>query len=216
MEWEYKSIYKNYNMNGIIDLPNDSKVMVCDWINELPCFMKKADTLFIDPPWNIGNTNTFYYKAGKEHIKINFIQFSEFLFKRIIEIYPEFLFIEMGKEYLGWYIEKCKNYYKYITFYNSTYYHNYKNKCYIIHATNKFKQKRYPKLEDQDENNIIYWICKNHTYNCIGDLCMGTGLVGKYAYLNNKQFVGTELNHKRLALLIDFITKQEAKKHDKT
>jgi hypothetical protein len=38
---------------------------------------------------------------------------------------------------------------------------------------------------------------------------MGKGLVGKYAYFNNKSFVGIELNHKRLAILVDFIKNKE-------
>ena len=39
----------------------------------------------------------------------------------------------------------------------------------------------------------------------IGDLCMGRGLVGVNAYKNGKRFVGTELNHKRLAVLLERI-----------
>lgn len=207
--WEYGGIYKQYDMTGIISLPNNSKVKVCDWTQGLPDFMLSADTLFIDPPWNIGNANSFYYKAGKDHIKIDFLQFSTILFERVDRISPDFLFIEMGKEHLSWYIEACKKRYKYVTFYNSTYYHKKQNKCYVIHATNSGKYRRYKDLEDLDEENIIKWICTNHKYQCIGDLCMGQGLVGKYAYLAGKQFVGTELNQKRLAKLVDFIKNHE-------
>lgn len=196
-------------MEGIIELPNNSKVQVCDWTVELPEFMKEADTIFIDPPWNIGNVNTFYYKADQKHLEINFIHFSQILLDRIKEIAPAMLFIEMGKEYLGWYLERCKERYKYVTFYNSTYYKKKQNKCYVIHATNIARQRRFKELEDLDEHDIIKWICKNVEYQCIGDLCMGTGLVGRYAYLNGKKFVGTELNKKRLALLVDFIGQQE-------
>jgi hypothetical protein len=42
---------------------------------------------------------------------------------------------------------------------------------------------------------------------------MGRGLVGKYAYLNKKSFAGTELNPKRLAVLVDFIKKQTNNGH---
>jgi hypothetical protein len=209
MNWEYKGVYKTINMEGIVRLPNDSKVQVCDWTEELPEFMKEADTIFIDPPWNIGNVNTFYFKADRQYVKLDFIHFSEILLNRIIEISPRTLFIEMGKQFLGWYLERCKEMYKYVTFYNSTYYKKNQNKCYVIQATNISKVRRYKELEDQDEQDIIEWICKNHQYECIGDLCMGMGLVGKYAYLSGKKFVGTELNKKRLALLVDFIRKQE-------
>jgi hypothetical protein len=204
-DWEYGGIYHAYDMNGIIELPNNSKVMVCDWTETLPEFMKEADTLFIDPPWNTGNMNTFYTKADKEHRSFGFLAFSDTLFNRIDQIEPNYLFIEMGKEHLSYYLEACKKRYKYVTFYNSTYYKKVSNKCYVIHATDDSKRKRYKELEDKDEADIIKWLCENHSYKCIGDLCMGRGLVGKYAYLNNKKFVGTELNKKRLAVLINFI-----------
>jgi len=211
--WEYKGIYKNYDMEGVIELPNQSKVQVCDWTVEMPGFMKEADTLFIDPPWNIGNVNTFYYKADKPHVGFDFEDFSRHLFGRIDKISPGFLFIEMGKEYLHWYLDQCKQRYHYVTFYNSTYYRKRENKCYVIHATNESKRRRYKELEDMDEHDIIKWLCANHPYDCIGDLCMGRGLVGQYAYLNGKRFVGTELNPKRLAVLVDFITQKEKLKN---
>ena len=34
---------------------------------------------------------------------------------------------------------------------------------------------------------------------------MGRGLVGKYSAMNDKKFVGTELNKKRLAVLVDYM-----------
>lgn len=205
--WEYGGIYKEIDMEGIIYLPNDSKVMVCDWTKEMPEFMKEADTLFIDPPWNMGNVNTFYYKADMPHLDIDFMAFTGHLFRRIDEIRPQYLFIEMGKEYLSTYLEECKKRYKYVTFYNSTYYHKRQNKCYVVHATDDFRHRRYKELEDMDEEDIIAWITANHQYNCIGDLCMGRGLVGQGAYKAGKKFVGTELNKKRLAILVDTIQK---------
>ena len=209
LNWDYGGAYKSLNMEGKIELPNRSTVQVCDWTEWMPEWMKEADTLFIDPPWNMGNVNSFYFKADKEYKPFNFLQFSQSLFSRIDEILPAFLFIEMGKEYLAWYLEQCKARYKYVTFYNSTYYRKRENKCYVIHATNEAKRKRYKKLEDLDEQAIIEWLCKNHQYDCIGDLCMGRGLVGKNAYINGKRFVGTELNQKRLAVLVEFIQKNE-------
>lgn len=206
-KWEYGGIYRQYDMTGEIVLPNDSRVTVCDWTETLPEFMREADTLFVDPPWNVGNMQTFYTKAEKEHRPFDFAAFSAKLFARIDQIAPKFLFLEMGKEYLGWYLEECRKRFKYVTFYNSTYYGKRENKCYVIHTTNDSKRRRYKELEDMDEADIIAWLCANHDYNCIGDLCMGRGLVGKHAYLAGKRFVGTELNPKRLAVLVDYISK---------
>lgn len=212
-DWDYGGAYRKHDMEGEIVLPNQSVVQVCDWIEHLPVFMLRADTLFIDPPWNIGNVNTFYTKADMEHRKLNFLEFTNRLLHRIDEIAPSHLFIEMGKEYLAEYLAECKRRYKHVTFYNSTYYKKRENKCYVIHATKDSKRRRYKELEDLDEEQIIAWLCQHHEYNVIGDLCMGTGLVGKYAYLQGRSFVGTELNKKRLALLVDFIAQNPTLPH---
>lgn len=211
MSWEYGEVYKRYDMSGEIHLPYGSIVQVCDWTVALPAFMRSADTLFIDPPWNIGNARTFYTKADLPHVQCDFLAFSRALFQRIDAINPTTLFVEMGKEYLSWYIEQCKERYRFVTFYNSTYYHRQENKCYVIHATNDSRRKRYKNLEDLDEEDIIKWVCANAPYECIGDLCMGKGLVGKHAYVAGKRFVGTELNPKRLAVLVDFIMQHQRK-----
>lgn len=202
MKWDYGNYDQVYDMTGEIYLPNNSIIQVCDWIEYLPPFMKEADTLFIDPPWNKGNMNTFYFKAGLSHRSFDFMHFTAFLLKRIKEIAPETIFLEMGKEHLARYIMLIQQQFKYVTFYNSTYYHKQTNKCYIIHATQTAKHRRYKELEDLDEEDIIAWVCANHPYQCIGDLCMGTGLVGIHAAMRGKRFVGTELNPKRLAVLV--------------
>ena len=101
MNWDYGGAYKTIDMDGVIHLPNESKVQVCDWTINLPAFMLEADTLFIDPPWNMGNVNSFYYKADQPHLSCDFLTFSEKLFQRIDTIGPKFLFIEMGKEFLA-------------------------------------------------------------------------------------------------------------------
>ena len=143
---------------------------------------------------------------------MDFAAFTSSLWLCLDTIRPQHLFLEMGKEYLADYILDARKRWKYVTFYNATYYHKQENKCYIIHATNDHKRRRYPELEDRDEADAIQWICTKHPYQCIGDLCMGKGLVGKHAYLAGKRFVGTELNPKRLACLVDFIRMEEQKK----
>jgi hypothetical protein len=207
-KWEYGEIYKKYDMDGIINLPNNSKVKVCDLVLEMPDFMKEADILFIDPPCSQGNLTTFYTKANQQNLN-SFNDFYNSLFKRIDEINPNLLFLEVFKSNVNLFLKECEKRYVYVTFYNSIYYNNKKNKCWIIQASNE--KLYYPELENLDEEKIIKWICTNIDFNCIGDLCMGKGLVGKYAYLNNKKFVGTELNKKRLAILIDFIKNYDIK-----
>lgn len=210
-DWDYGGLHRKHDMTGVIELPHGSRVQVCDWTVEMPAFMREADTLFVDPPWNIGNVNTFYTKADRAHVGFDFLAFSQLLWQRIGEIAPRFLFLEMGKEYLGWHLEEARRHYRYVTFYNSTYYRKRENKCYVIHATNDSKRRRYKELEDADEASIIEWLCTNHEYDCIGDLCMGRGLVGRHAFLSGRRFVGTELNLKRLAVLVDFIREKEGR-----
>lgn len=211
-DWDYGGAWRLHDMTGTIELPHGSRLQVADLTKVMPEFMHEADTLFIDPPWNTGNIKSFYTKADIELPEFDFVKFTEHLWNRIEQIRPKHLFVEMGKQHLWRYIERAESNYRYVTFYNSTYFHKQEHKCYVVHATNDTKRKRYRELEDMDEENIIEWICANHAYSCIGDLCMGRGLVGKHAYLNGRRFVGTELNHKRLAVLVDFICNQERAK----
>lgn len=211
-DWDYGGAWRQHDMEGEIALPNDSRVQVRDWTVTMPDFMKEADVLFVDPPWNTGNIRSFYTKAGLEQPPFDFLAFSEALWGRITEIRPRTLFLEMGKEHLWRHLERAQAAYRYVTFYNSTYYHKRENKTYVIHATDDFRTRRHAVLEDMDEEDIIAWICANADYRCIGDLCMGRGLVGRHAYTNGRRFVGTELNPKRLAVLVDFIRTAEKQK----
>lgn len=210
--WEYGGVYRDFDMRGRIDLPGGSVVQVADWTACMPDFMLEADTLFIDPPWNQGNARSFYTKAGLEFGKFGYLEFAKRLLHRIAEIAPRHVFLEMGKEWLPWYAMQFESRYKHVTFYNSTYYRERQNKCYVIHATDEVKRRRYRPLEDMDEADAIRWVCENHDYQCIGDLCMGKGLVGRHAFLAGKRFVGIELNPKRLAHLVKFVCEHKARR----
>jgi hypothetical protein len=200
-EWNYGDAYLRHPIKEgeIIIFDNGSKIKTHNIFDPLPEFMKEADLLFVDPPWNLGNLNTFYTKANRTDYQDNFEKFFCRLFECIREINPHTCYVEVGKEYLPNFIMETRKLYKYVTFYNSTYYHNKDKVCYVVRGSQKFKK---PKLDGMDEEDIIKWICANEGYNCIGDLCMGCGLVGLNAYLNGKKFVGTELNHKRLSVLL--------------
>ena len=202
-KWNYGDAYLRYPLvDDVYTFGNGSQVKVHNIFDPLPDFMKKADLIFVDPPWNISNLNTFYTKAEKTDKQDNFKNFYLRLFECIREISPSVCYVEIGKEYLADFIIELRKQDKYVTFYNSTYYHNKGKVCYIIRGSNKFKK---PKLDGIDEEDIIKWVCENEEYDCIGDLCMGRGLVGYNSYINNKNFVGTELNHKRLSVLVERI-----------
>ena len=203
--WNYGGAYLKHPLGDeVFEFENSSKIKVHDIFNPLPDFMLEADLLFVDPPWNLGNINTFYTKAEKNERIESFGLFYRRLFECIKQIKPHTCYVEIGKEYLADFIIEMRKLYKYVTFYNSSYYHSKDKICYVIRGSKKFKK---PKLDYMDEEDIIKWICQNEDYTCIGDLCMGRGLIGINAYKNGKKFVGTELNHKRLSVLVETIDK---------
>lgn len=200
MIYNYGDAYLKYPLSSEPYIfPNGSTVQVHDIMDCLPEFMKAADLIFVDPPWNKGNLHSFYTKADIDR-EVEYDDFYERLFKCIAEISPKTCYIEVGKEYLADFIIRMRRHYKHVTFYNSTYYHKKENKCYIVRGSHKYLPK--PKLDDIDEEDIIKWICENEEYTTIGDLCMGRGLVGFYANQVGRRFVGTELNAKRLSVLL--------------
>ena len=64
--WNYGDAYLKYPIpEEGYEFDNGSIVKVHDIFQPIPNFMKQADLLFIDPPWNLGNINTFYTKWQK-------------------------------------------------------------------------------------------------------------------------------------------------------
>jgi hypothetical protein len=205
-KWNYGDAYLRHPIRpGETVIFNDgSAVKVHDIFDPLPEFMKQADVVFVDPPWNLGNLNTFYTKAGRDDYKQNFSQFYKRLFACIGEISPHVSYVEVGKEYLADFISEMRLLYPMVTFYNSSYYHKKENICYIVKGS---KKRRKMILDYMDEEDAINHICEHEDYSCIGDLCIGRGLVGTGAIKNKKQFVGTELNYKRVAVMLERISK---------
>ena len=203
-EWNYGDAYLRH---PILDgqtarFEYGSVVKVHNIFDPLPEFMKSADLIFVDPPWTLGNLNTFYTKAGRDDKQSDFERFYKTLFVRIAEIAPKICYVEVGKEYLAEFIMEMKKLYPAVTFYNSTYYHKKDSLCYVIRGSHK--RRKIP-LDDMDEEDIIEWVAEHEDYNVIGDLCMGRGLVGVNAHKYGKRFVGTELNGKRLSVMLEKI-----------
>lgn len=201
---EYRGFYKKYDMSGEINI-GTGKIKVHDIFDDLPEFMKQSDCLFIDPPCSRGNYKSFYTKADKA-VRKDIDCFNGRLFELIDEINPKHLFIETFKSNNETIFNRLNDRYgTNIKEFNSFYYGSQKNVCYILYAylddNNQFE------IPYIDEEKAIEFICKYLEFDCIGDLCMGKGLVGFYANKYNKKFVGTELNKKRLACLIEHIIK---------
>lgn len=206
-EWEYGGVYKNYNMDGDIHI-GGGILRVHNIFDPLPDFMKKADCIFCDPPCSKGNINSFYTKADRTDYQTSYDQFENRFFECIDEIRPHTLFIEVFAQNAANFAERCKEKYSNVQVYDTTYYHKKDCKCFIIACSETIDVCNLP-FDGMDEEDVIAWICKNIDYKCIGDLCMGRGLVGWNSYINGKPFVGTEINKKRLAVLVDKITKHQ-------
>lgn len=203
MSWEYGEVYKKYDMSGIINIGTGT-VKVHDIFNPLPDYMKNADVIFSDPPCSEGNLKTFYTKADLEKLKF-FEDFQKRFFECVDEIKPKTLFLEVFANNKNSFYNECLKRFKQVIVLDSYYYHNKKNKCWVYYCCDEIDPKIVELLNNRDEQKIIELICKNYNFECIGDLCMGRGLVGYYANKYNRKFVGTELNQKRLAVLIDRI-----------
>lgn len=61
-----------------------------------------------------------------------------------------------------------------------------------------------------DEAKVIALAARIEDYDVMGDFCMGQGLVGLGAWAAGKPFVGTELNPRRLAVLLQKLAKRGA------
>lgn len=206
-KWEYGGVYKNYDMEGEINI-GGGILKVHNIFDPLPDFMKKADCVFCDPPCSQANINSFYTKADRTDYQTSYDPFENRFFECIEEIKPDTLFIELFAQNAAKFSERCGDMFDDTHVYETTYYHKKDCRCYIIACSNRIDVHNLP-FDGMDEEDVIAWIGKNVDYKCIGDPCMGRGLVGWHSYINGKPFVGTELNKKRLAVLVDKIAKHQ-------
>ena len=210
-EWNYGDAYKRYPVEPEIEIYSSGGILMAhDIFDPLPEFMKTADVIFTDSPWNQGNIKSFYTKADLDFTK-TFEEFYHRLFDCIGQIMPRVCYLEIGKEYLGEYLMEMKKLYKHVTLYNSMYYHKKTNFCYVVQGSQKKINWHYDGLDEED---IIFEVAK-HEDGVIGDLCMGRGLVAQAAVKNGKAFVGTELNPKRLAVCLERLAKNITEEAEK-
>lgn len=209
-DWNYGGFADKYDMQGEIHI-GTGVVKVHDIFNPLPAFMKQADVIFSDPPYNKSALSSYYTKAGLSEKPDTF----EAFFYRFIEcldiISPRLICLEVGLAQTEMYLQGLKDVrYTNIIQKDSYYYGNKNQKCNILFAV---KEGSIPavlvNMPFLDEEKVIEYICNNIEYLCIGDLCMGKGLVGYYSNKAGKKFVGTELNPKRLAVCCERVTKNE-------
>ena len=204
-KWEYSGYYKGYDMALDEIAAGTGIVKVHDIFNPLPAFMKKATVLFSDPPCGQGNIKSFYTKADIGAVPV-FDSFRERFFQCMDEIAPHTVFIEVFKQNKSYFFDQIAARFADVQIVDSTYYHSRKHVCWIVCATNapsQFFSNVCASISGIDEQDAISKICQLLPQDdTIGDLCMGQGFVGFYANHFGKRFVGTELNKKRLGVLL--------------
>lgn len=207
-KWKYGNAWEQFPIEEgeVWGLDNGSRVSVHNIFNPLPEFMYQADLLFVDPPWNLSNLNCFYTKAGRDDYIEDFSEFESILFERVKDIAPQVCYLEVGKQAVDRWHNVLSEQYETVQKWNVVYYR--KHPCYILrasqHAINELD------IAGMDESDVIYKIAQVEKYNTIGDMCMGLGLVGLAAYRAGKPFVGTEINKRRLANLLQGLDKHGA------
>jgi len=208
MKWLYGDSWERFPIEpgDVWGLPDGSLVAVHNLFEPLPAWMR-ADLVFVDPPWNLGNLNSFYTKAGRRDYLRDFGQFADVLFQRISEIGPQVAYIEIGNQAVADWRRRLEVLFPCVQHWPVTYYRR--------HPTNLLRgSQRGPTREDytgMDESACIKHLAQVERYTCIADPCMGRGLVGEAAFLAGRRFVGTELNKRRLACLLDRLAARGAR-----
>jgi len=205
MNWKYGNSWEKYPMKMgelWVDRKTNSKLMVNDLYNGLPVFMKEADLVYCDPPWNKSNINTFYTKAGMENIRREFTTFTNLLFDSIGLINPKVCYLEIGKQNLERFKTKMSELFKEVQVWGVTYYGN--KPSYLIRGG---PTKTSVDFTGMDDEYTPLKVMKVEDFNVVADLCMGRGLIAVSAYKVGKRFVGVELNKRRLANTVEKINK---------
>jgi len=207
-KWKYGDAWEQFPIEPgeVWGIPaNRSKVAVHNIFDSLPAFMLTADLIFVDPPWNQGNINAFYTKAGRTDYQ-EFGVFTEVLFKRLADISAQTVYIEIGNQNVDNFYDRLGRLYPCRQRWPVVYYRKYPT--WIVRGS-KTGPIDYD-FTGIDEAKCIGIIAQIEEYRVMGDLCMGRGLVGLAAYKAGRPFVGTELNRRRLANLLQKLAKKGA------
>lgn len=208
MEWKYGDAWEGFPIQaGEIWGTELGRVAVHNLFEPLPEFMLDADLIFIDPPWNLGNLNTFYTKAGRSDYQSKFEDFADAVFQRIKDIDPRTCFVEIGNQNAEDWKHRLAAQFPIAQAWPVTYYR--KHPCWILRGSH-VSPTRFD-YSGMDEAKVIQHVGAHEDYQVIGDFCMGRGLVGLAAHDSGNRFVGTELNPRRLACLLAALEKRGAK-----
>jgi len=205
MRWKYGNSWEKYPIEaGEIwhEIKTDSYISVGDIRDDLPIFLKDADMIYCDPPWSKGNANCFITKANLDSYIKNFNGFYKEFFKKIKEINCPVCYVEIGKQNVDIFYSELSKIYSYINCWRVTYYK--KNPCFLLRGGYSQCCYNYSGMDEKDIPEITIEI---ENPRKVIDMCIGQGLTGIAAFKNGKSFYGVDINKRRLAVLIERITK---------
>ena len=175
-------------------------MMVCDITKHLPRFMLAADMIYTDPPWNLGNLNGYYTKAGLADYFEAFGSFADALFCRIREISPAVCYLEIGKQNARDFEARLRDLFPVVQVWEILYYR--RHPCYLLRGARTETAADFTGMDDT-ATPLAAISSEGEAVSCVGDLCTGQGLTAVAAHKLGKRFVGTELNRRRMAVTID-------------
>lgn len=167
-----------------------------DLTKGMPAWMR-ADLIITDPPWTLGNLNTFYTKAGRQDKHAAWTPFVDALFRAIEEIGASTVCIEFGRQKAEDIRSRLRARFPVVQEWEVVYYR--KNPCIFFRAGQRATPHDYTGM---DELDVIDALCKHEVYETVADPCMGRGAVGRSAFKAGHRFVGTELHPRRLSCLL--------------
>jgi len=202
-KWLYGGAWEKFPIApGQVWRAGTGQVAVHNLFDPLPDWVR-PDLLFIDPPWNLGNLNSFYTKAERLDYQRDFRDFTAALLARLDQIGPRICYIEMGRQNAEVYQRHLADRFAVVQRWDVVYYRK--------HPTVLLRGAATPTEFDYtgiDEAECIKILARDEAYETIGDICMGRGLLGLAAFAVNRPFVGTELNQRRLACLLNSIAER--------
>lgn len=173
----------------------NAKIMCWDITNGTPNFLRVADMIYCDPPWNIGILNTFNSKANKDYTD-NFSEFYIHLFNSIREIEAKVCYLEMGEKNMIIFKNELSKIYPCVQVWSVAYCGN--KPSYLLRGSSSYSEFDYTGMDDMFTPHEAI---KNENPKIVTDLCTGSGLTAISSFRNKCKFVGTELNKRKLAWL---------------
>lgn len=168
---------------------------------------RSIDLFYADPPWDPGNARSFRTKAGLPSGAVDFPD----LLTRVVEVAKLTtgdVYLEMGKRYADKLAELVAS--KggvQVGRWSITYYR--KNPM-VLFQFDFGKGERgtlISSAEGMDDENTPTWAIERSTEpgDTVADCCTGRGLTCRSAVQAGRKFIGTELNPRRLAVVVDWL-----------